>query len=119
MSKAFTRESDTDADDEEIGLPALPTGGKNYITPVGYARLRAELFDLMDNERMRLAMVFGPCGIGKSSLLRAGLVATLDPVRFEAKVIISGADPLVSVVNAIQAGEHAASSLVSAGITVF
>ena len=32
-------------------LPALPAGAKNYITPLGYARLRDELLDLIDNER--------------------------------------------------------------------
>ena len=42
MNKAFTRESDTPADDdgEATGLPPLPIGAKNYITPQGYARLR-------------------------------------------------------------------------------
>ena len=52
MSKAFTRESDTE--DDEVGLPPLPAGGKNYITPQGYAVLRAELFDLIDNERPKV-----------------------------------------------------------------
>ena len=55
MSKAFTRESDSD--DEEFGLPPLPVGGKNYITPQGYAVLRAELFDLIDNERPRIVEI--------------------------------------------------------------
>jgi transcription elongation factor GreB len=55
MSKAFTRESDADADDDEgIGLPPVPPGGKNYITPAGYARLRAELMALMDGERPKV-----------------------------------------------------------------
>jgi transcription elongation factor GreB len=53
MSKAFTRESDQDAD-EDVGLPPLPAGGKNYITPSGYAALRVELFDLIDNERPKV-----------------------------------------------------------------
>jgi len=53
MSKAFTSET-TDTEDEEVGLPPLPAGGKNYITPQGYAALRAELFDLIDNERPKL-----------------------------------------------------------------
>ena len=53
MSKAFTRETDGD-DDEDLALPALPLGGKNYITPAGYARLRAELLDLMDQERPKV-----------------------------------------------------------------
>lgn len=56
MSKAFTKETDTD-DDDEGGLPPLPAGGKNYITPQGYARLRAELLDLMDNERPKMVEI--------------------------------------------------------------
>ena len=56
MSKAFTKESDDDADDE-LQLPALPGGGKNYITPQGYARLRDELLDLIDNERPKVVEV--------------------------------------------------------------
>ncbi len=42
MSKAFTKETDAD-DDDELSLPPLPAGGKNYITPEGYARLKAEI----------------------------------------------------------------------------
>jgi transcription elongation factor GreB len=34
--------------------PPLPPGGRNYITPAGYARLRAELLDLIDNERPKV-----------------------------------------------------------------
>jgi transcription elongation factor GreB len=56
MSKAFTRETDQD-DDDDIGLPALPAGTRNYITPAGYARLRAELLDLIDNERPKVVEV--------------------------------------------------------------
>jgi len=56
MSKAFTKESD-DADDDELQLPSLPSGGKNYITPQGYAVLRAELLDLIDNERPKVVEV--------------------------------------------------------------
>jgi transcription elongation factor GreB len=51
MNKAFTRESDQDEDDEpEVAAP-LPAGQKNYITPGGYARLKAELDRLVDRER--------------------------------------------------------------------
>ena len=53
MNKAFTKETDND-DDDELALPALPGGGKNYMTPAGYARLRAELLDLIDNERPKV-----------------------------------------------------------------
>jgi transcription elongation factor GreB len=52
MSKAFTRE--TDSDDDDLSLPPLPVGGKNYVTPAGYARLRAELMELMDTERPKV-----------------------------------------------------------------
>ena len=52
MNKAFTRESDADSDDDdEVALPALPQGGKNYVTPGGYAALRGELLTLLDVER--------------------------------------------------------------------
>ncbi len=53
MSKAFTKESDGD-DDEELPMTALPSGGKNYITPQGYARIKSELLDLIDNERPKV-----------------------------------------------------------------
>ena len=56
MSKAFTKETDSDGDDD-IGLPALPIGGKNYITPTGYARIRAELFELIDVQRPKVVEV--------------------------------------------------------------
>lgn len=56
MNKAFTKESDGD-DDDEVGLPALPAGGKNYITPAGYQRLRDELLNLIDIERPKVVEV--------------------------------------------------------------
>ena len=56
MSKAFTKETDSE-DDDDIGLPPLPIGGKNYITPAGYERIRAELFDLIDVERPKVVEV--------------------------------------------------------------
>ena len=57
MSKAFTRETETEDDEEAAGLPPLPAGGKNYITPQGYARLRAELLQLIDEERPKVVEV--------------------------------------------------------------
>ena len=57
MNKAFTRESDTPPDDDADDGPApppLPAGSKNYVTPAGYARLRAELISLIDDERPKM-----------------------------------------------------------------
>jgi len=53
MNKAFTKEID-DADDDEPQLPSVPAGSKNYITPLGYVRIRSELLDLIDNERPKV-----------------------------------------------------------------
>mgnify|MGYP005805581475 CR=1 FL=1 len=55
MSKAFTKESaGADDADDELQLPPIPAGGKNYITPQGYARLRDELLALIDVERPKV-----------------------------------------------------------------
>ena len=55
MSKAFTKESDPpEDDDEDISVPSLPAGSKNYMTPAGYARLVAELDTLWKIERPKL-----------------------------------------------------------------
>jgi len=56
MSKAFTRETESD-DDDDVALPPLPAGGKNYITPQGYARLKAELLHLIDEERPKVVEI--------------------------------------------------------------
>jgi transcription elongation factor GreB len=55
MNKAFTRE--TDGGDEDEPQVPLPIGTKNYITPAGYARLRAEWMNLMDVERPQVVEV--------------------------------------------------------------
>jgi transcription elongation factor GreB len=57
VNKAFTRESDASDDDDDEGdaaLPPLPAGARNYLTPQGYARLRAELLTLLDDERPKV-----------------------------------------------------------------
>ena len=51
MSKAFVREPQEDAGEDAPEAPALPPGGKNYISPAGYARLKAELKSLVELER--------------------------------------------------------------------
>jgi transcription elongation factor GreB len=60
VNKAFTKESDDsgDADDDGApGPPPLPAGTRNYLTPAGYARLRAELLNLLDTERPKVVEV--------------------------------------------------------------
>ena len=57
MNKAFVKESDGDDDDELGGLPAIPPGAKNYITPQGYQRIREELLQLIDIERPEVVKV--------------------------------------------------------------
>jgi transcription elongation factor GreB len=57
MSKAFTRELDSEDDDNDGMQPELPAAVKNYITPQGYARLRAELMQLIDHERPQVVEV--------------------------------------------------------------
>ncbi len=57
MNKAFTRESDepSDADDDEVdAAPPVPPGSRNYMTPGGFARLKAELDRLVATERPEL-----------------------------------------------------------------
>ena len=56
MSTANNHESTGDHDDD-LGLPALPQGARNYMTPDGYARLRAELFTLIDDERPKVVEI--------------------------------------------------------------
>jgi transcription elongation factor GreB len=59
VSQALTRETNADAmdDGEDPSLPPLPAGSRNYITPKGYADLRAELFTLMDDERPKVVEI--------------------------------------------------------------
>src|SRR4051794_35555290 len=61
MNKAFTRESDGDSEvgleDEIEKAPEIPTGARNYMTPGGFARLKAELDHLVDRERPEVVAV--------------------------------------------------------------
>ena len=59
MNKAFTREPDADDEDESDFDPSLklPVGTKNYMTPGGYARMKAELDELLKRERPRMVEV--------------------------------------------------------------
>ena len=69
MSKAFTSEEapalDEDAPEDDSPLPA---GARNYMTPGGFARLKAELDDLVQKERPQLvATVAWAAGNGDRS----------------------------------------------------
>ncbi|RXZ32413.1 transcription elongation factor GreB [Oxalobacteraceae bacterium CAVE-383] len=57
MNKAFVKEDGEGDDDAEFGLPALPAGLKNYISPAGYQRLRDELLQLIDVERPEVVRI--------------------------------------------------------------
>lgn len=55
MSKAFTKENDSeDDDDESPGAVRLPPGSKNYMTRRGYDTLRKELDHLVRAERPKM-----------------------------------------------------------------
>jgi transcription elongation factor GreB len=51
MSKAFVKESEHEEDPAEEREPATPAGVKNYISLTGFARLKAELKQLVEVER--------------------------------------------------------------------
>ncbi len=57
MSKAFTKESDADDEEEGGGAPPLPAGSKNYMTRRGFLILKAELKQLVEEERPNVVQV--------------------------------------------------------------
>ncbi len=58
MNKAFVKEPDgDDDDDQEFGLPEIPAGTKNYITPAGHARIKEELLHLIDVDRPEVVRI--------------------------------------------------------------
>lgn len=57
MSKAFTKETDNDADDDLDEPEVLPASVKNYVTPTGFAAMQAELQQLMRVERPKVVEV--------------------------------------------------------------
>ncbi len=56
MNKAFTKETD-DEDDVELPAPTDVAGARNYITAAGYARIHAELMEVMDVERPKVVEI--------------------------------------------------------------
>lgn len=58
MSKAFTRETESDADDrDDDPADPLPGHARNYVTPAGQAALQAELQRLRRDERPKVVEV--------------------------------------------------------------
>ena len=58
MSKAFTKETDGEEDEDlEDSAPALPAGTKNYMTAAGFDALRQEFRDLLHVERPKIVEV--------------------------------------------------------------
>ena len=53
MSKAFVRDSEPEEPEVADTEPSLPSG-KNYMSPAGYARLKAELKALVEVERPKV-----------------------------------------------------------------
>ena len=58
MSKAFTKETETDDEDDLADdAPALPAGSKNYMTRAGFEALRREYRELLHVERPKIVEV--------------------------------------------------------------
>lgn len=57
MSKAFTKDSDNEQDDELEEADAIPANVKNYMTPQGLATLQEEWRVLMREERPKVVEV--------------------------------------------------------------
>jgi len=57
MSKAFTKETDHDDEDDTDLADALPASVKNYMTPAGFDALKAELRQLLYGERPKIVEI--------------------------------------------------------------
>ncbi|MBY0510686.1 MAG: transcription elongation factor GreB [Rhodospirillaceae bacterium] len=57
MSKAFTKETDADNDDDVDAGPSPIPGGKNYVTPEGFKRIEDELQTLSRVERPKIVEI--------------------------------------------------------------
>src|SRR5215216_1343078 len=57
MSKAFTKETDTEIEDDIEEPEPLPAGLKNYMTPHGFDTLQQELRHLMREERPKIVEI--------------------------------------------------------------
>ena len=57
MSKAFTKETERDDDDDLDDADALPQGQKNYMTPYGFSVLQNELHKLQKEDRPKVVEI--------------------------------------------------------------
>lgn len=117
MSRAFVNEEDQYQDDDvpEIRVP-IPPGARNYMTPAGAERLQAELRELTDGDRPRLAAAIArlssPEGRGTEDTLRRQLrkvdrrveyltrmmaiLEIVDPAKQKSNRVVFGAKVTVS-----------------------
>jgi transcription elongation factor GreB len=58
MNKAFTKEIDDDDEDDEVPVDQrLPGSTRNYLTPVGWQKLKDELYHLVHRERPEVVQI--------------------------------------------------------------
>jgi transcription elongation factor GreB len=94
MSKAFTRESDDGPEVTATPTPRspLPPGAKNYITPDGAERLRAELNRLRQQDRSSASELLKQQILRLQESLTSAVIvppaAETDRVRFGATVTV-------------------------------
>ncbi|PSR15896.1 hypothetical protein C8255_20700 [filamentous cyanobacterium CCP3] len=75
---------------QQITNPALPTGdnGPDLIMASGRKHDVRRLFTRLAQDEFVLTVVYGPSGVGKSSLIEAGLVPTLEQQRFGGRRVV-------------------------------
>ena len=89
------------------GFPSAPYKFLHHFEPedsvifFGRESEVAELAGLVGAPAVRMLLVFAPCGTGKSSLLRAGLVPALDRALYEPVVLSAGADPAAALTDCL------------------
>ena len=100
---------------ESLGLPPHPYkflshyGSGDRQIFFGRDAEISELLEIIENSPVRLLFVFGPCGIGKSSLIQAGVIPALDSTRFDPVTLISGQDPSRTILDGMASRLQAAS----------
>ncbi|MBD2232902.1 eIF2A-related protein [Phormidium tenue] len=75
---------------QQITNPALPTGdhGPDLIIASGRRQDVSRLVTRLEQDEFVLTVVYGPSGVGKSSLIEAGLVPTLEQQRFGGRQVV-------------------------------